>query len=376
MSASNHIGSFNGLGMNPGNLSRLSNAQTRSISAENFTGEPGKGGMATEGTGKNHAGDLGQGWKISPSIVVQPGETFTLADIDGSGAIQHIWMTFNGRQQRFYILRVYYENETRPAIECPVCDFFAMAWPQKTYAPLNSLMVTYNPRCAFNCYWEMPFRKNCRITITNLDAANFVLYYQIDYTLTDVPDDCAYFCCSFRRFNPLKYKDVVTVADRIRSAGHYVGTYLAWGVNNCGWWGEGEIKFYIDDDDRFPTICGTGTEDYFCGSYGFEASNQQGNRQYFEFSTAYAGMPQVIRPDGLYVSQQRFGLYRWHVCDPIRFRKKLKVTIQALGWHLGENGSNQYYPLQDDISATAFWYQQDPAPELPPLPEKYQLEIV
>ena len=175
MTASNHIGSFNGLGMNPGNLSRLSNALTRSISAENFTGEPGKGGMATEGTGKIPARELGQGWKVSPSVEVRPGETFTLADIDGSGAVQHIWMTFNGRQQRFYILRVYYENETRPAIECPVCDFFAMAWPQKTYSPLNSLMVTYNPRCAFNCYWEMPFRKNCRITITNLDSEKFVL---------------------------------------------------------------------------------------------------------------------------------------------------------------------------------------------------------
>ena len=367
---------FNGLGMNPGNLSRLSPALSRSISPENFTGEPGKGGMAVEGTGKIAADDLGVGWKISPCVNIQPGETFTLANIDGSGAIEHIWMTINGRHNRFYILRIYYENEDRPAVECPIGDFFAMAWPQKNFSQLNSLMVTHNPGSAFNCYWEMPFRKNCRITLTNMDTMQFTIFYQIDYTLTTVPDECAYFCCSFRRFNPLKYKEVVTVADNINSSGHYVGTYLAWGVNNCGWWGEGEIKFYIDDDEQFPTICGTGTEDYFCGSYNFEVSSAQDTRQYQEYSTAYAGMPQVIRPDGLYSSQQRFGMYRWHVCDPVRFRKKLKVTIQALGWHLGENKYNFYRPLQDDISATAFWYQKDPVPTLPDLPEKYQLEII
>lgn len=363
--------------MNQGNLSRLSNALSRSISPENFTGAPGRGGMATEGTGKDCAGELGIGWKISPSIEIAPGETFTLADIDGSGAIQHMWMTFAGRHNRFYILRIYYENEELPAVECPVGDFFAMAWPQKTFSQLNSLMVTYNPGNAFNCYWEMPFRKHCRITLTNLDCKSFLLYYQIDYTLTGVPEDCAYFCCSFRRFNPLPYKEVVTIADNINSAGHYVGTYLAWGVNNCRWWGEGEIKFYIDDDEEFPTICGTGTEDYFCGSYNFEGVLTPGGKaQYIEYSTAYAGMPQVIRPDGLYVSQQRFGMYRWHVCDPVRFRKKLKVTIQALGWHLGENDYRSYLPLQDDIAATAFWYQQHPAPQLPELPEKRMLEII
>ena len=190
---------FNGLGMNPGNLSRLSDAISRSISPENFTGEAGKGGMAVDGPCADCAAELGQGWKISPFVRVAPGETFTLADIDGSGAIQHIWMTFSGRHKRFYILRVYYEKESTPAIECPVCDFFAMAWPQQYYAPLNSLMVTYNPGNAFNCYWEMPFRKHCKITLTSMDTLSFNIFYQIDYTLTQVPEDCAYFCASFRR---------------------------------------------------------------------------------------------------------------------------------------------------------------------------------
>lgn len=119
----------------------------------------------------------------------------------------------------------------------------------------------------------------------------------------------------------------------MQGKGHYVGTYMAWGVNNNGWWGEGEIKFYMDGDKQFPTICGTGTEDYFCGSYDFE--DPVPHDRYVEFTTPYAGLPQVITPDRLYSSQFRFGLYRWHVTDPIRFESDLKVTIQALGWREG-----------------------------------------
>src|SRR3954453_7249742 len=119
---------------------------------------------------------------------------------------------------------------------------------------------------------------------------------------------------------------------------------MAWGVNNTGWWGEGEIKFYLDDDE-FPTICGTGTEDYFCGSYNFDVGKENGG--YREFTTPYAGLPQVIRPDGLYQSQQRFAMYRSPTMDPVRFEQDLRVTIQALGWR-GDRGS---LPLQDDIAS-------------------------
>ncbi|MFN2131829.1 MAG: DUF2961 domain-containing protein, partial [Anaerolineae bacterium] len=159
------MASFNGLGMNMGNLARLSAAQTRSISPENFTGEKGKGGMATEGTGARAARDLGQGWKISPSVVIEPGQTFELADIAGPGAIQQIWMTPTGNW-RFSILRIYWDDQQTPSIECPVGDFFAMGWGE--YAQLSSLAVCVNPGSAFNCYWEMPFRKRCRMTMTNI----------------------------------------------------------------------------------------------------------------------------------------------------------------------------------------------------------------
>jgi hypothetical protein len=354
---------FNGLGLHLGNISRLSNARTRSVSPENFTGEKGKGGMAIQGTGQDCARDLGQGWKISPSIPIEPGETRQLAHIDGSGAIQQIWMTPTGHW-RFSILRIYWDDSELPSIECPVGDFFACGWNK--YAQVSSLPVCVNPGSAFNCYWEMPFRKKCRITMTNIGSETMKLYYQINYTLTDVLDDVAYFHAQFRRTNPLPYKDVYTIVDGVEGWGQYVGTYMAWGVNNTGWWGEGEVKFYMDGDTEFPTICGTGTEDYFCGSYNFDVDG------YREFTTPYAGLPQVIRPDGVYQSQQRFGMYRWHIMDPIRFDQNLRITIQALGWRSG----GRYLPLQDDISSVAYWYQTLPSAPFPELPDRDQLEVI
>ena len=358
---------FNGLGLHLGNLSRVSSAQTRSISPENFTGEKGKGGMATEGTGANCARDLGIGWKLSPSVTVAPGETHVLADINGPGAIQQIWMTPTGHWRHF-ILRFYWDDQEQPSVECPVGDFFACGWQK--YAQVSSLPVCVNPGSAFNCYWEMPFRKKCRITMTNISADPAGLYYQVNYTLTDVPEDAAYFHAQFRRTNPLPYKEVFTILDGVEGQGQYVGTYMAWGVNNTGWWGEGEIKFFLDGDGEFPTICGTGTEDYFCGSYNFDVGKENGG--YREYTTPYAGLPQVIRPDGLYSAQTRFGMYRWHVMDPIRFQEDLRVTIQALGWRTG----GRYLPLQDDIASVAFWYQTLPTAPFPALPDRDYLEIV
>jgi hypothetical protein len=358
--------SFNGLGCHLGNLSLLSNAQTRSISPENFTGEKGKGGMATEGRGAECARDLGVGWKISPSIEIKPGEVREIANIDGPGAIQQIWMTPTGTW-RFSILRIYWDDQEQPSVECPVGDFFASGWGK--FSPLSSLAVCVNPGSAFNSYWEMPFRRRCRITMSNIGPEPMVLFYQINYALTDVPDNAAYFHAQFRRRNPLPYKEIYTILDGVRGQGHFAGVYMAWGVNNSGWWGEGEIKFFLDGDAEFPTICGTGTEDYFCGSYNFE--NKE-TKQYQEFTTPYAGLSQVIRPDGVYQAQTRFGMYRWHIVDPVRFQQDLRVTIQALGWRSGW----RYLPLQDDISSTAFWYQTLPTAPFPALPDRDYLEVI
>ena len=355
---------FNGLHLSLGNLSRLSHAKSRSISPENFSGEKGKGGMSVDGLAKNAARDLGQGWKVSPYVKIQPKETFVMADIQGPGAIQQIWMTPAGNW-RFSVLRFYWDGEKEPSVEVPAGDFFANGWGK--FAQVSSLPVCVNPGSGFNCYWVMPFHRSCKVTMENLDEKEMTLYYQINYTLTEIPDDAATFHAQFRRVNPLPYKSDYTIVDGIEGWGHFIGTYMCWQANNTGWWGEGEIKFFIDGDQDFPTICGTGTEDYFCGSYGFTT-----NGTYQEYTTPYAGMPQVISPDGQWQSQQRFGLYRWHIMDPVRFEKDLKVTIQALGWRSG----GRYLPLQDDISSVAFWYQQDPHAPFPKLPSKDELEII
>lgn len=365
---------FNGLGTHLGNLSRLSAAETRSISPENPTGAKGAGGMSIDGPAAHMARGLGQGWKVSPFVVLAPGETRELAAIDGAGAIQHIWMTLARGKWRHAILRAHWDGQEQPSVECPVGDFFACGWER--YAQVSSLAVCVNPGRGFNSYWEMPFRRGARLTLENLGDAPLVVYYQITYALTAVGEDAAYFHAQFRRNNPLPYKEVHTLLDGVVGQGQYVGTYMAWGVNNSGWWGEGEIKFYRDGDGDFPTICGTGVEDYFGGAYDFDPGVVERDRPsaYVEFTTPYSGLPQVIRPDGVYASQQRFGLYRWHVTDPIRFRSDLRVTCQALGWRTDRD--RRYLPLQDDIASVAFWYQTLPTAPFPTLPVRDYLEVI
>ena len=355
--------------MNLGNLYRMSNAETRSISPENFTGEKGKGGTSTDGPALGAARDLGQGWKVSPYVHVPAKSTLTLGEIKGAGAVQQIWMTPAPIDKtRSFILRFYCDGEDEPSVEVPMGDFFGCGWGK--FCQINSLPVCVNPGSAFNCYWAMPFRKAAKITLENLDEKQMTIYYQINYTLTEVPKDAAYFHAQFRRVNKLKAKDVYTILDGVRGRGQYVGTYMAWEARSPGWWGEGEIKFFLDGDQEFPTICGTGTEDYFCGSYCFVSPK---TRLYQTFSTPHAGMPQVLPPDVINLPGQRFGLYRWHIVDPVRFTKDLKVTMQALGWM--QDGSGRYLPLEDDIASVAYWYQAEPHAKFPALPKPEQLSI-
>lgn len=381
--------SFDGLMCDLSSMALMSDAKTRSICGENRTGEKSGGAHAMPPVGENGkpvgaACDLGQGWKVHPCDRVNPGETFIMADIEGPGCIQHIWMTPTG-DNRTTIMRIYHDGAENPSVECPIGDFFASAFTSfKVFAPIKSIPVCVNPGNAFNCYWPMPFRKRIKITLENVSASETkTIFYQIDYALNNVPDNAAYFHAQFRRVNPLKAGDVYTILDSVKSKGHYVGTYMAWQLNNNGWWGEGEIKFYMDGDTDpklsdgkeiagstgFPTICGTGTEDYFCGSYNFE---NKATGQYQEFTGPYTGVPHIVRPDGVYQANQRFSMYRWHVTDPIRFEKDLKVTIQALGWRK----DGRYLPLQDDIASVAFWYQEGPATKFPELPPADYLEIL
>jgi hypothetical protein len=364
---------FNGLGMHLGNLACLSDAETRSISAENPTGGKGQGGLATEGTCAEAARELGRGWKVSPSIPVPGNSTLVLADIEGPGAIQHFWITIIPPHAlwRRLILRCYWDGEATPSVEAPIGDFFCNGWCVP--CAVNSLPVSVNTSAAFNSYWEMPFRRHARITLENTSSYDISeVYYQVDYTLTQVPANRAYFHAQWRRTNPLPLRQVHTILDGVQGRGHYVGTYIAWGSHSNSWWGEGEVKFYIDGDGEGATICGTGTEDYFGGAWCFTLP---GEKRYTPYSTPYLGFHQVIVPDGHMRSQERFGLYRWHVMDPIRFREDLRVTVQDLGYEsiLGEPA--RFTVLQDDIASTAFWYQSEPHAPFPALPGRDLLDV-
>jgi len=346
-------------------LSRKHNIRTFSVCPENFTGEKGKAGMATEGTGAECARDLGQGWKVSPSVNIEPHGVFTMADVRGMGAIKHIWITYAADATRDLIFRIYWDGRANPSVETPLGDFFASA--TKEYRQISSLPICVNPASGLNSYWEMPYRTGFRMTIENTSDRQVTVYYQVDCEEKEIPEDALYFHAQFRRTNPLPYKEVYTILDNIKGNGQYVGTYLYWGVNNNGWWGEGEIKFYLDGDTDFPTICGTGTEDYICGSYDFDLGGR-----YQEFTTPYTGLSKIDSTDALYKPNRRFNMYRWHIQDPVYFKENIRVTIQALGWRSG----HRYLPLQDDISSVAFWYSDNLDDEYPALGDRDALEII
>ena len=374
--------SFNGLGMNLGNISKLSDAQTRSITAENVYGEKGRGGMAEladapqaevakigqKWDGPNKcARDLGRTWKVRPCITLEPSKVTTLMDVDGPGVIQHIWITVTNKCYRDLILRIYWDGEKTPSVESPVGDFFCNGF--KTRANVMALPINVNSSGGFNCFFPMPFRKHARITVENrLPAEQSGFFYAINYALTDVGADEAYFHAQFRRTNPLPYKDDYTILDGVKGKGHYVGTYMAWQQNSEGWWGEGEFKAFLDGDKEFPTICGTGTEDYFGGAWGFgTAPFTAPFFGYCDLSAAQDPGRPMARTVG-----HRHSMYRFHIMDPIRFGKEFKAVMQALGWR----SEGRYLPLQDDIASVAYWYQTEPHAKFPALGDRDALEVI
>lgn len=342
-----------GLGL--GDLPLVDASETHSISAENPSGAKG-GGAQADPAGQGPAADLGKGWKARPCIELPAGQTTTLAEIVGPGVIQHIWITVAAKAYRDCILRIYWDDEQSPSVDVPLGDFFACGHARRT--KVNSLPVVVNPSGGFNSYWPMPFRKSARIVIQNQHRETIPgFFYQITYALKAVPEAAAYFHAQWRRSLTQRDRPEHVLLDGVKGQGHYVGTYLAWAALASGWWGEGEMKFYLDDDQEYPSICGTGTEDYFGGAWGFYGPDKREE----PYSTPFLGLPLVQRESG---EVNRFGMYRWHVLDPIRFRQNLRVTVQALGWW--PNG--RFQPLTDDIASTAFWYQIEPHAEFPVLP--------
>ncbi len=338
-----------------GGVPFLADAKTRSICAENPKGEKGAGAQAKPEPGMA-AAMLGEGWKVKPCITLAAEETVTLADIGGSGVIQHIWITVREAAYRDCILRMYWDGEETPSVEVPLGDFFCCGHSLR--AKINSLPVAVNPSGGMNSYWPMPFCNGARITIENQRWEEIPgFFYQITWAETEVPDDAAYLHAQWRRAMGTRECPEHMILDGIQGKGQYVGTYLAWVQFSDGWWGEGEIKFFIDGDTQYPTICGTGTEDYFGGAWGFGDT----------FSTAFLGYPLWQKEEG---KVPKHGLYRWHIMDPIRFDEDLRVTMQELGWW----PNRCYEPLTDDVSSVGYWYQLEPHgafPQMPPLHERW-----
>ncbi len=370
----------NGLNMTLGTIAKLSRARTRSITAENVYGEKGRGGMAEvsatpqpevarigqEWEESGAARELGRTWKVRPCINLPTGVETTLMDVDGPGCIQHLWMTLDHKYYRDVILRIYWDGEATPSVEAPIGDFFCQSWNRRT--PITALPINVNPDGGLNCFFPMPFRAHARVTVESRypqRAQGF--FYTINYTLTEVEDDEAYFHAQFRRVNPLTYGEEYPLLDGVQGWGQYVGTVMAWQQNNTGWWGEGEIKFFLDGDAEFPTLCGTGTEDYFGGAWCFRGNYSAPFMGYpFGDSGFNADPPPASRPGNRHL------LYRFHIMDPIRFAEDLRVTIQALGWR----GEGRYLPLQDDIASVAYWYQAEPHAPFPALGDRNALEII
>ena len=331
-------------------LYRIKNRQSFGFSAENPTGQKNGG---TKGKDCE---------KLRPCIQIAPGETVTLCDTDGPGMITHIW--FTGYVGHSFVMRIYWENEEFPSVEAPISAFFGCAYDENfkdrdgNYIVLNSAKILTAPGRGFNSYWEMPFAKHCRITMENRGKKEETLYYMISGWYGEISQDAGYFHAAYRQEHPVTKGRAYTIIDGIEGRGCFAGLTLATGMNgNNTCWVEGEAKMYIDDD-QYPSMNYTGTEDYFCGSYGF--GNDIILNRYQTFSGMYTGLFAIMGDNReFYNGQQRFLLYRFHEKDPVYFSKNFKMTIDNLGW----TG-----PRYDDYTSVAYWYLEKPsklAKELP-----------
>jgi hypothetical protein len=341
---------------------------TRQISAENPTGEKGKACLWDPDPANaflHHsrpAIDLGKGWKVRPFIPLAAGETVALAEIEGPACISQIWITSDFPCYRHLVLRIHWDDEDSPSVEVPLGDFFAMGHDSAPHL-VQSLPVVVGPYRGCGCFWQMPFRRRCRITLQNDSAQDAsIVAYKVLYHPQEVPAEAVYFHAQWRRGQTRREHPEHTIVDGIRGKGVYVGTYLAWTALSAGWWGEGEVKFFLDGDAEYPTIADNGTEDYFGGAWCFYRDPNTPTET--EFSFPYSGMP--LAKIGVPHAPRLFSLYRWHILDAVGFNEDLRVTVQALGWW----PDRKYQPLCDDIASVAYWYQTEPHVRFPTLPSR------
>jgi hypothetical protein len=313
--------------------------ESRSISFENPTGAKGEGGKA--------ASNLGPGRKGRPSKEIAPGETVTLCDIAGPGVIRHIWVTTKREpvNLRSLLVRAWWDDQAHPSIECPLADLMGIAHGQvRAY---QSAVHSVGEQAGMSLWLPMPFTKRAKVTLTNEGEKAQPLYYQIDYTAGDpLPADAGRLHVAFRRENPTTMKKDFEILPRREGRGRFVGSVI--GIRSLDtktWWGEGEIKVYLDGDTAYPTICGTGSEDYVGLSWGIQKT-----------PFLYNG---CSLDDKGYVC-----MYRWHLPDPIVWKKDVRITIQQIGW----KEKDGLFERQDDWSAAAFWYEAVPSAPVPAVP--------
>ncbi|MEQ3551839.1 glycoside hydrolase family 172 protein [Pseudonocardia nematodicida] len=351
-------------------LNRDPAVRSRSINAENPTGADG---------GAAHASSpLGPGRKGRAYVPIAAGGTRTLADLTGPGTIRHIWITLPDRTAaggpfvlRDLVLRAYWDDADAPAVEVPLGDFFCNGFA--TRATVTSLPITVAPTGGMNCYLPMPFRTRALLTLESRHGADLShVYYQVDYTEgDDLGEDTGYLHAQWRRSNAdLPLGTDHPILDGVTGTGRYVGTYIALTALSRWWWGEGEVKFFVDDDRTHPTLCSTGLEDYAGGAWCFQdALRTSPEPEAVTFSAPFSGYPFRSTRDGTGATPfetampPSHGLYRWHLPDPVLFSARLSVTLQQIG-----AGPHGLVERQDDISTVAYLYLSEPVTTRPPLP--------
>ncbi|WP_138379568.1 glycoside hydrolase family 172 protein [Luteithermobacter gelatinilyticus] len=331
---------------------------SRSISFENPTGVPGSGAKA--------ASPLGPGRKGSPARHLDPGESLILADIEGPGIIRHIWLTTHPKLAllRGVLLRFYWDGQKHPSIEAPIGDFFGFAHGQTP--PFETAVHSVGEKNGMNIWLPMPFLTRARVEIVNESETRMPLFFQIDYTLGDkISTRTGRLHVSFRRENPTQKTHDLEILNRRSGPGRYIGAVFGVRPLDKLWWGEGEFKAYIDGDTDFPTIVGTGAEDYVGLSWGIQQNA-------FRYHGANWREKNSVSDTGL------VSMYRWHLLDPITWETAFRATIQQIGHNPTgsareiEDYKAELYEREDDWSVTTFWYEPVPSAPLPPIPSIHE----
>jgi hypothetical protein len=292
---------------------------------------------------------------------ILPGETLVMADLQGAGAITHIWLTVADNEYawpRLVRLRVYYDGHQTPSVDAPLGDFFGVGHGSERNLDSNMIRDSSMGR-ARNSYWLMPYRKSCRVTVTNEGNRMVAMfYYHVDYRKYDsLPQDVGYFHAYYRQERPARKGQNYAFVD-IKGTGHYVGTVMSVVQTQVSWFGEGDDLFYVDGAKK-PQILGTGSEDYFNDAWGLRDS-----------SGPWTGTPIA---EGEKLGSRLTG-YRWHIPDPIPFKKSLWAGIEHAGWTANPDGSvrSGFEERPDFFSSVAFWYQKDVNEGLPDPPYGYE----